>query len=170
MVHKTQPGNELIMHSKTQLDQITTELRNITYNLTPASLSAFGLATAVKEFLMKMQDQLPVSIYYEAIGTHQLTEASQVVLFRTIQEVINNSIRHSGCTEINVQLIADEATFRVMIEDNGSGFDLAKAFDKLQSRGLKNIYDRCSALGARLHIDTSPGNGTTVTIEMKIDA
>ncbi|MFN3445034.1 MAG: two-component regulator propeller domain-containing protein [Bacteroidia bacterium] len=170
LFQKNQPNNELITDSAAHIDQVTTELRNITYNLIPASLGSFGLGTAVKEFIVKLQNKLPITFYFEEIGDANLSKSSQVIVFRTIQELINNSIKHSNCDEITVQLITDEITFTVLIEDNGIGFDLNKAFDKLQSRGLKNIYDRCNALGAKLNIDTQPGRGTTVIIEMKTNA
>ncbi len=170
LFQKNQPNNELITDSAAHIDQVTTELRNITYNLIPASLGSFGLGTAVKEFIVKLQNKLPITFYFEEIGDANLSKSSQVIVFRTIQELINNSIKHSNCDEITVQLIADETTFTVLIEDNGIGFDLNKAFDKLQSRGLKNIYDRCNALGAKLNIDTQTGRGTTVIIEMKTNA
>ena len=128
------------------------------------------LISAIRPNVTNKRTRNGSTFYFEEIGDANLSKSSQVIVFRTIQELINNSIKHSNCDEITVQLITDETTFTVLIEDNGIGFDLNKAFDKLQSRGLKNIYDRCNALGAKLNIDTQPGRGTTVIIEMKTNA
>jgi signal transduction histidine kinase len=166
MAEQQLPRSELILNSQNQIDSIANELRTITYNLVPTSLSAFGFVTAVQEFIDKLKPESRIQFYFEAIGTPQLESSSQVILFRVVQELINNSIKHSDCTEITMQLIQDNQTFRVMMEDNGKGFNLESGFSKHQSRGLKNITDRCKVLEAHLNFDSKIGRGTSVTIEI----
>jgi signal transduction histidine kinase/ligand-binding sensor domain-containing protein len=166
LAEKSKEPATIMVNAKNQIDQIAAELRNITYNLVPASLNTFGLETAVTDFVQKLSDSLPINLYVETIGQVKIPKLSQTILFRIIQEVVNNAVKHSGCKDITIQLIADNDTLRIMIEDDGMGFDRNTAALKLESRGLKNIFDRCTALGATIHLDTEKGRGTIYTIEM----
>ncbi|MCU0443194.1 MAG: histidine kinase [Bacteroidia bacterium] len=166
LAERSNEPSAMMQDAKNQLDQIATELRNITYNLVPASLNTFGLSIAVTDFVQKITDSLPIKLYAETIGEIKIPTLSQTILFRVIQEIVNNAIKHSGCNEITIQLIADDGLLRIMIEDDGKGFDQQTATKKLESRGLKNIFDRCTALGASIHLDTELGRGTVYTIEI----
>jgi signal transduction histidine kinase/ligand-binding sensor domain-containing protein len=166
LAEKSKDPATSMVNAKNQIDQIAAELRNITYNLVPASLNTFGLETAVTDFVQKFSASLPIKLYVETIGEVRLPKLSQTILFRIIQEIVNNAVKHSDCSEVTIQLIADNDMLRIMIEDDGKGFDHSTASQKLESRGLKNIFDRCTALGANIHLDTEIGRGTIYTIEM----
>jgi len=163
------PG-ELIESSQQHIDHISNELRNITYNLVPTSLETFGLGVAVKEFLEKMKSGGHIKIkYYEHGEITRLNKNSQLFVFRTIQEILNNSIKHSQGSEITVQLVAHEDMLMVMVEDNGTGFNFEEAFAKTGSRGLKNIRDRIAAVNGSLAVSSDMNSGTTFTIEIPFD-
>ncbi|MDR2087142.1 MAG: sensor histidine kinase, partial [Dysgonamonadaceae bacterium] len=80
-------------------------------------------------------------------------------------ELIHNSVKHSGASQINVQLIQEEKRISLSVQDNGCGFDPESA---KQGVGLKSLHDRVAAFNGRLDIATSPENGTETTIELKI--
>jgi signal transduction histidine kinase/ligand-binding sensor domain-containing protein len=160
-------ADENLITAKAQLDSITNELRNITYNLIPSTLHAFGLNVAIKEFVEKQFSGLPIKTYFDEAGTIMLPIYHQTVLYRVIQEIIHNIIKHSNCTEIRIHLVNDSDEITIMIEDNGIGFDVAESLLKKQSRGLKNIQERCKAINAQLIVDSSIGNGATFIITLQ---
>jgi signal transduction histidine kinase/ligand-binding sensor domain-containing protein len=156
-----------LLTAKNQLDTITNELRNITYNLIPSTLHAFGLNVAIKEFVEKQLGKLHIKIYFDEVGKIILPDYHQTVLYRVVQEIIHNIAKHSSCSEIRIHLINDNSEITIMIEDNGVGFDVSQSLLKKESRGLKNIQERCKAINAKLIIDSSINNGATFIITLK---
>ena len=86
------------------------------------------------------------------------------MLYRIIQESVNNTIKYAEATNLNIIISADETEFSLMIEDDGIGFDVKNALEK-DGIGLKNIQIRTDYLKGKLEIDSSPQNGTTIIIE-----
>ena len=91
------------------------------------------------------------------------------VLFRVIQELVQNIIKHARASEITLQIIRHTEELTVLVEDNGVGFDAASLGEEA-GIGLKNIESRMAYLGGRAVFDAAPGRGTTVTLEMPLPA
>lgn len=139
------------------------EMRSISHQMMPNALIKAGLASAVREFLNKIdKDKITVSL--EAVGLNtRLDEQTETVLYRIIQETVNNVIKHANATKLNIQLIKDEEGITVTIEDNGEGFDKSKT-DLKSGIGLSNIYSRVGFLKGTVDIDSKPGKGTLINI------
>lgn len=158
---------DMILQSQAVIDSLADEIRTISNNLAPASLRKFGLETAIEEQIRKAQIDDRFNIHFiHMLRGGQLDENMQLAVFRIFQELLTNSIKHSNAAEISVQLIEHEDDISFTIEDDGIGFDFQEALDSRRGNGLHNIVSRVSLIGGKLHFDSTPGSGTTVTIQI----
>jgi two-component system, NarL family, sensor kinase len=142
------------------LDNSIKELRRVAHNLMPESLMKYGLNPALEDFCRSTD-----IVSYHFFGTdRRLNEKTEIAIYRIVTELVNNSLRHSGAQNINVQLIIDNSRANVVVEDDGKGFDVAKA-EAEKGNGLKNIRSRVTSLGGKIEILSSPGKGTEVNVE-----
>lgn len=147
------------------IDQSVTDLRSISHNLMPQVLSEKGLIEAVRELTDKINSarELQVQFFYPQ-GFPPLEKPVQVVLYRVIQEIVNNMLKHASATAITITLLVRNRTFIVQIEDNGKGFD-TELIEKSSGTGWKNIKTRLSLISAQLRLTSEAGKGTKVLIE-----
>lgn len=139
------------------------EMRSISHQMMPNALIKSGLAIAIKDFLNKI-DKDVIKISLETVGLKQrLDEQTETVLYRVIQETVNNVIKHSEANQLNIALIKDDEGVSVTIEDNGKGFDKTKTNLKT-GIGISNIYSRVEFLKGTVDIDSAPGKGTLIAI------
>ena len=144
------------------------ELRSISHQMMPNALLKAGLGSAVKELVSGI-DSNKLAISLELVGLNErLKEEVETVLYRVIQESINNVIKHANANKLNIQVIRDEDGISVTIEDNGKGFDMKKV--KSDGIGLKNMYSRVQFQQGTVEIDSQPGKGTLVLIHIPLDA
>lgn len=147
------------------LDDAVSEMKNIAYNIMPATLSRLGLHAALQNLVARLNAKSDLQINYSAHGmeerTDQLTEVS---IYRIILECINNVVKHAGARHATIQLVKYPDYINISVEDDGKGFDPAgKSF---QGNGLSNISSRISTLKGRLAIDSKPGSGSTILIDI----
>ena len=148
------------------------EVRSISHNLMPNALIKRGLAQAVRDFLDKISPDGRLKINLEVVGLDRggrLPATIENVLFRVVQEMVQNILKHAQATEVTLQIVrhADELT--VLVEDNGVGFD-PSTLGPDAGIGLKNIESRMAFLGGRVEVDSQPGHGTTITLEVPLAA
>jgi signal transduction histidine kinase/ligand-binding sensor domain-containing protein len=159
----------LIQTSKQTIEQITNEIRNISYNLSPTTLKQFGLKTAMEVDLKKINLNSKYEItFYSSFNTIKLDPITEIILYRVFQELIHNVLKHSDATEITVQLIEHSDKVVLMVEDNGKGFLFEESLAKKDSSGLKNLLSRIESINGKISFDSSPNSGTSVTIEIPL--
>jgi two-component system NarL family sensor kinase len=154
------------------VDESVREVRSISHNLLPNALIKRGLGLAVREFLDTMQRSARrLRIRLETLGLDdtRLDPAVESALYRVIQELVQNIVKHARATEMELQLIRHPGELTVLVEDNGVGFDPA-ALGAEAGIGLKNIESRLAYLGGTFHVDSRPGRGTTVTATVPLPA
>lgn len=145
------------IHDK--LDNCMEEIRRAAHNLMPISLQ-FGLKTALGDFAT----QFP-NVYFHFFGEErQIEKRKAFIMYCCASELVNNSLRHSGAKNINMQLVQSDKHVSLTVQDDGSGFD-EKA--EMKGIGLKNIHDRIASCDGKIDIATWPGKGTEITIELK---
>jgi len=146
------------------LDKVTQEIRNISFNLLPASFTQFGLIAALNDLLngIRQTAKLDVRLYHNT-DLQEIPIRNQLYLFRIIQEAVNNILKHSDATETDVQIINHDDILVVEISDNGQGFNPQEQIKKTGSSGLKNMYARAQVLGGTINIESGSG-GTSVFI------
>lgn len=148
------------------LEKASTESRRISHNLLPENLIKLGLNEALKDFIQGINEGKLLSITYQSIGIEErLPENLELSVYRIIQELLNNIIKHSGATEALVQLHKTEKMLTITVEDNGRGFEEIAS----KGIGLSNIESRLSLLEGKLSIDSAYQKGTSVYIEIKLN-
>ena len=141
-----------------KLDSCIEEVRRVAHDLMPASLR-YGLKVALEDFAA----QFP-NVHFHFFGKEsRIEERVEYVLYCCANELINNSQRHSGAKNINLQLIQNGKYISLIVQDDGAGYD-----EKIVKRGLglKNIYDRVAACNGRVNVTSSPERGTETVIEL----
>ncbi|UPT69855.1 MAG: sensor histidine kinase [Flavobacterium sp. JAD_PAG50586_2] len=130
------------------------ELRQVSYNLVPESLIKLGLENALSDLCHLLHSET-IKIEFQAIGiTQDIPVSSQINIYRIIQELINNALKHAECNEILVSCSQNENTFFISVEDNGKGFDIKNSNSK-PGLGLKNLKSRVEMLNGIFNLESS---------------
>lgn len=149
------------------VDESCKEIRSVSHQMMPNALLKSGLASAVKEFIDKIDNRIiKINLHAEGLND-RLDSNTETVLYRVIQECVNNVIKHSGATNLDISLIKDEDGIAATVEDNGRGFDTTDK-QKFDGIGLKNIRSRVEFLKGTVDFDSSPGKGTLVAIHIPV--
>jgi two-component system NarL family sensor kinase len=150
------------------VDDSVKEVRAVSHNMMPNTLIKLGLASAVREFITKLGNAPTLKVDLEIVGLDtRLDNQIETVLYRVIQEIVNNIIKHAKASQISMQLIRHDTELNIMIEDNGVGFD-TNQLDNFEGIGLKGIQTRIEFLNGSVHFDSSIGRGTTVIIDIPL--
>ena len=150
------------------VDESCKEVRTISHQMMPNMLLRSGIASDLKSFIEKIDaDSLKVSL--EASGfKNKLESTVETMLYRIIQESINNVIKHAKATHLNITLNRTAAGISAIIKDNGIGFDSSKA-ENFTGIGLKNIQTRIAYLKGTIAYNSAPGQGTEVNIFVPVE-
>jgi signal transduction histidine kinase len=149
------------------LDEASTELRNISHNIMPATLSKLGLEAALQSLINKIAAHPKMQVNFTAHGFEgRIEETTEMSIYRIILELLNNIVKHAAAEKVSIQIIKYPAYINLMIEDDGRGFDYNKAFEEKKGIGLGNILSRVEYLNGTIEIDSAAGKGTTVIIEI----
>ena len=160
------PDNMSIFErSLDMLDTSIRELRRVAHNMMPEMLTKFGLDEALNEYCNTINTTKLLTVKYQSLGMAiRLEKSSEIIIYRIIQELLNNIMKHAAATEVMVQLIKEEARLSIIVEDNGKEFDTALLKNN-KGAGLTSIQSRVDYLKGRLDIHSEPGKGTLVNIE-----
>lgn len=153
---------------KTYFEQTIEDIRRMSNDLAPSVLEEFGLTTGLRNLCLNFSNQSGIAIRYENSGKiPPLEKKISIYLYRICQEALSNAIRHSGATNIEVQLNYTDGLLQLQVKDNGKGFDPEKV-SKHGSNGLSNLRERTQLLNGFLQIISSPEKGTRIRFECKI--
>lgn len=166
--HKAYP---LVSHSQQVLNKAIVDLSNLTKSLYTDRIGELGLAESISFELMAIRHTGLFETVFSVKGEEfRLPEKSEIFLFRMFQEILNNIIKHSAATHINVSLeYTEESNFVMQVEDNGKGFDFEKVRDSFSSGkgvGLKSMFNRAKMIGADLNITSNINKGTRTIVTM----
>jgi signal transduction histidine kinase len=143
-----------------------TDLRNLSHSLDTDVIRNTGWIKATERLLMALAKTEKFKILFNAEeGLPTLGSEKPIILYRMIQEIINNIIKHAGASEIKFSTVLKDNHIVVNIEDNGKGFDRSTV---AAGAGLQNLESRAKLINANLHIHSLPGSGTGVTISLKV--
>jgi len=149
-----------------QLDNTITELRKVAHNLMPEALVKFGLNNAVTDFCNAMQLASKIKIIFEPMGIErQLTNTADLYVYRIIQELINNALKHAAPNQILVQFTKTPDKILLTVEDDGKGFN-KEILASAKGIGMKNLQQRIDYFKGKMELVTKPGEGTSVHIEL----
>lgn len=147
------------------LDEAMQEMKNIAYNIMPATLSRLGVIAALQSLFNRISHQSVIHINYTTYGfTERLNETVELGIYQVVLEAMNNIVKHAHARNATVQLVRYEHHINITIEDDGSGFEAMR--ENTVGNGLNNMQSRTKNLGGTIDIDSQPGMGTTIIIEI----
>ena len=170
-LRRTEPATEPYSEMCDEINDLVGETlgitRRISHELVPPTLEGFGLLEALEELCEQIRNTGAVDIRFE----HNLSRAAlgsevsiELHLFRIVQELANNSLKHAEASFITVELLKEEDFIHLIYCDNGVGFD-AKS-NQSKGLGLKNIYNRAKMVGATVQLSTAPEKGFEMRFSM----
>jgi two-component system NarL family sensor kinase len=160
---KDEHGKKMYGKTLSLVDESCKEVRVISHQMAPNVLLKAGLTSAVTDFINKI-DVKKLKVNLSTFGLQdRLDQNIEIVLYRVIQEAVNNVIKHSGANSLDIQLTKDEEGINAMIEDNGNGFD-TNQLEKFECIGLKNIRTRVTYLNGTVDFSSKSGQGTLIAI------
>ncbi len=154
------------MHS---VDEAFAEVRNISHNLAPTLLSENGLKGALKKLSDQVNQGGKLQMTYEVFGLEKpLNSLIENTLYRAVQEILNNTIKHSNATALSINVTQRAGEINLMAEDNGQGFDINN-LENMNGSGLTYMKTRVENLNGHLHIDSTPIRGTLINIVLPLN-
>jgi signal transduction histidine kinase len=160
------PLRDRVAELRGQVASATTALRELATRLRPSALREGGLATAIEEQAERVRASAGIQVDVDLRGLDaELPEDVQVALFRVVQEALTNVVRHSEATSVSIVATARGARVRLVVDDDGRGFDPSAPTERL---GLAGIRERVELLGGQLRIESSPGGGTAVVVDLEV--
>jgi signal transduction histidine kinase len=170
--------------SMDMLDSSIKEMRRVAHNMMPEALVKFGLDTALKDFCNDIDKTGALHVSYQSLGLEniKLEQTTAITIYRIVQELINNTMKHASAKNAIVQLTKTDHTLSITVEDDGKGFDATKldlnknktgddpAGDWRTGRGMgwSNIQHRVEFLKGSLDIKSGTAEGTSVHIELNL--
>lgn len=152
------------------LDEASAELRSISHNIMPATLSKLGLIAALKNLSNTISSHSGLQINFTSHDfAERIPEQTEMSIYRIVLELINNIVKHAQATKVTVQLIKYPDYINLSVEDNGRGFDYRNALQEKKGIGLGNILSRVDYLKGKMNVDSVPGRGTTVIIDVPLE-
>jgi two-component system NarL family sensor kinase len=157
---------QLFARSLDQLDSSISELRRVARDMMPEALLQFGLVPALRDVCEAMSLREQFQVRFQAYGLDErLPQRTEVVVYRLVQELLNNVLKHAQAHQVIVQLVRDGQQVQIVVEDDGQGFD---AHASRSGVGLRSVQARVDYLRGTLDLHTAPGQGTTFTIEFTL--
>ena len=152
-----------------QLDHSINEMRRIAHNMMPEALVKLGLQQAIQDYCDGLNESNKVLFKTQFYGMEtRLETATEVLIYRIAQELLNNIVKHAHATEALLQLMRHDNNLNLTIEDNGTGFNIDEV-DPKKTAGLSNVRSRVDYLKGHFDIRSSIGNGTSIHIECVVE-
>lgn len=156
--------------AKLLLNESLAEMKRAIFDLRPPTLE-MGLLPAVQSFLSMVQRSFGITCFLRSSGhVRQLPPAVEIAVYRIIQEAMNNVGKHSSAAKAHVFVEYGPTSLRVIVRDDGSGFDLENAKDDSERHlGLISIRERAQSVNGRVYLETFPGYGTRLILEVSLE-
>ena len=153
-----------------QTDRILQGVRRLSQDLRPAALDRLGLLPGLEWLAANTTDYSGIATKVTVEGAERiLSEEAAIAIFRIAQEALRNVWRHSGATRAEVTVSFGKNSTTLTVKDNGSGFEIPDEVSTLArggKLGLTGIQERAQLVGGTLKVQSSPGHGATITVEI----
>src|SRR5574341_698584 len=147
------------------------KVRDFIFDLRPMMLDDLGLVPTVKRYVDAYKEKSGIQTSLTITGAERRLEpVREIMVFRGLQEVLGNARNHAQASQVRVSFDMDDNRVRVVVEDSGKGFDVEAALSGGQQKtiGLASLKERTELLGGRLEIESQPGQGTRIVMEMPV--
>jgi signal transduction histidine kinase len=161
-------GTVILNNTNHLINEAINTIKDISNNLSPHVLSNFGLSSAISAFTMKINQTKAIGIEFKSnMEYERLENEKEVVLYRAVCELINNAIRHSGASRIEIELNKHEKFVTLQFSDNGRGFDTSSLRkEDIKGMGIANIETRVKSVEGVFILESTPGKGTSALIKV----
>ena len=162
---------EIIENTAYIIDESIKSIKEISNNLSPHILNNFGLASAIKDFINKIDSKLIIINFESNAFNRRFDENVEVVIYRVACELIHNTLKHAKAGLIEINLTFQHKTIIFSFSDDGVGFNVEEIFavnPTYNGMGYSNMLSRISSIKGKIEVDSSPQNGTKVLIRVKI--
>jgi len=165
---KSSENKGMLSKAANVLNQASVDVRRISHNMMPGNLSKFGLVAAIEDLFEEISESGVITAEIKTeLTDERFTENKEIMLYRIVQEMANNTIKHAGASNISLNINRFDHKILVNFADNGSGFDPKKVKAET-SLGLKSIEDRVNFLGGELSNESVPGKGASFSFDFPI--
>ncbi len=160
--------DKILGKTKNILDDAITDVRSLSHQMMPNMLIKSSLANALQDLIEKSDSpKLYINLKMEGLQD-DLDKNIQIVMYRIIQECINNTIKHSSATGIDIIVRQNENLLETLISDNGVGFNISEVSSKSSGLGLENIKSRIDMLKGKLEVNSVKGAGTKISVKIPL--
>lgn len=162
----TEENQRAFERSMDMLDSSIQEMRRVAHNMMPEVLVRYGLDAALRDYIAEINKAGIIKVVYQSMAMEhrEIEKSSAIAIYRIVQELLNNIIKHAKATEALVQLLSENERLVVNVEDNGKGFD-TKMSEEKGGMGWRNIRSRVELLNGKIDLQSSSDHGTSVNIE-----
>lgn len=167
-----EPAKETMADTKILVKQLMAEMRALSSSLNTDHVSRIGFTRSLEKYVAHLRKAGVYTITFNKTGDeYRLPANKEIILLRMCQEILNNIIKHANAKNINIQVTYSPRLYRIEIQDDGGGFDPLTVNadpDKQDSSGLRNLRNRALVIDADLAINSRPGEGTVITIDLPL--
>lgn len=157
--------NQEVEYTDQLLEKAITDLRALSHNLNTNSIKEKGFIEAVKQVLSQFENTGKFKTSLEEEAQFEINDDQGIILFRIIQELLNNIVKHARASQIIIRIRRENDQFSISVIDNGCGFNTENILSKSGGGiGLQNISDRAKVIGAKISLFSQPQKGTTISI------
>jgi signal transduction histidine kinase len=151
------------------LDLSIKEMRRVAHNMMPESLMKLGLNEALQDYCEQVNNSGAISVNYQSSDMNEasLNDTQKITVYRIVQELVNNVIRHAEATTAIVQVFMKNSLLYITVEDNGKGFDKSILLNPA-GIGYKNIKSRIDYLNGKIDVQSTVGKGTSIYVEIPL--
>ncbi|MET0300925.1 MAG: ATP-binding protein, partial [Flavitalea sp.] len=172
-LEKEDPVYEGVYNIRQMLNKAIFDLSDLTKSLHSDRIAQIGLTEAIRFELENIKKTGLIQVAYDAPSDEPIADSQKAIfLFRIFQENINNILKHSKATRVDISIeVTPSGVFLMKLHDNGVGFDVAAKKDSASSTsgvGLKSMVNRAKLIGGEISFQSTPGNGTTVAVTLPL--
>lgn len=161
-------ARDKIENTKELTKQLLSDIKSLSVSLSSDRIAKTGLSQALETEIERLNKTGQfIATYTKAGSLPNLDNDKAIILYRMVQEVLNNMVKHSHAKKITVLLNSSEKFITLKLSDNGIGFSISEKMNS-GGAGLQNLQKRADLINASLYVQSSPGNGSETTIELPV--
>lgn len=165
----TELQKEYLHNTQNLVNDLVTKVRALSKELVPSTLDNFGLSMALQDFTSLVSSHTGINVVLQQISPiGRYSQQVELALYRTVQELVNNALKHAQATQIDVFFSEIEGKLHVEVADNGVGFDPTVFNEPNRGIGLRNIESRLSVINGTINFDIAKGRGSRFQISVPI--
>ena len=160
---------QTLVKANKNIDAIISRMRGIANDLMPNTLLRKGLIPALQASIESVNHDSHLSIEFISCTLPELPENAAVNLYRILQEIIHNTIKHADASRLKIEIREANGQLVILTEDNGKGFNYSGIAKESTGLGLRNLLSRTEILGGNMYVDSKPDKGTRFTFEIPLN-